>query len=250
MIMQRIRKRQPLVHCLTNYVVANFTANGLLAVGASPVMADEIAELKDMIALADAVLLNIGTINTRIQESLIFAGLTANQKKIPVVLDPVGVGATTYRKEVVFKILQQVKVDLIRCNLGELAVLAQDNTWQSRGVDSGIGKLNVVEAAKLVALDYGCLVAVTGAEDVITDGTRIIMVKGGHTRMTEVTGTGCLLGALAAATLTLLGDPVENLQQLLAAYKEIAISASERSEYTGIFQIEVLNQLNLQSKEN
>ena len=249
MILKEIRDRQPLVHCLTNYVVANFTANGLLAVGASPVMADEVEELDDIVAIADAVLLNIGTLNTRTRESMVVAGMKANERNIPVVLDPVGVGASAFRKKMVSYLLKQVQVDLIRCNKGELAFLAESQTWQAKGVDSGKGDLDVVAAAKFVALKYSCLVAVTGAEDVVTDGNQVRVVKGGSIQMTEVTGTGCLLGALTAATLTITGNQLDHLTDVLKAYKEVARVAHERTKYLGMFQIEVLNQLNLQSKE-
>lgn len=249
MILKKIRNGQPLVHCLTNYVVANFTANGLLAVGVSPVMADEVEELNDIVTIADAVLLNIGTVNTRTHRSMVVAGIKANEREIPVVLDPVGVGASAFRKKVVCHLLKEIQVDLIRCNRGELAFLAESQTWQAKGIDSGEGELDVVASAKFVALKYGCLVAVTGAEDVVTDGNRVKVVKGGSARMTEVTGTGCLLGALTAATLTLAGDKIDHLTQVLEAYKEVARIAHERTKYLGMFQIEVLNQLNLQSKE-
>jgi len=249
MIIQKIRQSQPLVHCITNYVVANFTANGLLAVGASPVMADELEEVKEMVALADALLLNIGTINTRTYESMIVAGKEANRKGIPVVLDPVGVGATSFRQTVAFNILEHVKIALIRCNIGELAALGQSDSWQVKGVDSGSGELDVIATAKSLALKYDCLVVVTGVKDVITDGSRVIKITGGNRQITEVTGTGCLLGALTAAVFTLEGDKVNNLQQLLASYKEIAEVASEKADGLGSFQIELLNQLNQYSME-
>lgn len=249
MIMQEIRKRQPLIHCLTNYVTANFTASGLLAAGASPVMADETREVAEMAVSADAVLLNIGTINTFTQESMIVAGMAANIKNIPVVLDPVGIGATSFRKCVAFEILEQVKIDLIRCNIGELAVLADCDTWQSRGVDSGEGDMDVIEAAKAVALKHKCIVAVTGVHDILTDGNRVEIISGGTARMKHVTGTGCLLGAFTAAALTLAGNKMENLKELLTCYKRIAENASKLNVQIGTFQVEILNQINSLSQE-
>ncbi|MEK4229800.1 hydroxyethylthiazole kinase [Solibacillus sp. FSL H8-0538] len=241
MTMYKIRLQQPLVHCITNYVVTNFSANGLLAIGASPIMADEVAEMQDMASIVDTLLINIGTLNARTREAMLIAGQTANGRGIPVVLDPVGVGATAYRRETVQELLEKVQFHLIRCNAGELAAIA-GVPWQSKGVDSGDGEMDIEEIAKQVAHKYKCLVIVTGPTDLLTDGEKTLYSSGGNALMTQVTGTGCLLSAICAAALTLEGDALCNLQQVLQDYKEVATSAAVVGKL-GSFQVEVLNAL-------
>ncbi|MGG0657482.1 hydroxyethylthiazole kinase [Rummeliibacillus pycnus] len=241
MSISKIRMTSPLVHCMTNYVVANFTANGLLAIGASPVMADEASEVEEMVSIASALLLNIGTINTRTKEAMILAGRKANEKKIPVVLDPVGVGATTFRKQTVHQLLEAVKFDLIRCNAGELATIAGVK-WQTKGVDSGEGEIDVEQVAQQVARQYNCLVIVTGPSDILTNGEQTRSIVGGHELMTQVTGTGCLLSAVCSAALSVEGDPLAVLHDVLQDYKAVAERAAIAGPL-GSFQVEVLNAL-------
>ncbi|MGX9136373.1 hydroxyethylthiazole kinase [Rummeliibacillus sp. JY-2-4R] len=241
MSISKIRKASPLVHCITNYVVANFTANGLLAIGASPVMADEASEVEEMVSNASALLLNIGTINSRTKEAMLLAGRKANEKRIPVVLDPVGVGATTYRQQTVQELLQTVKFNLIRCNAGELASIAGVK-WQAKGVDSGIGEIDVEKVAKQVAQKFNCMVIVTGPSDILTNGEQTYSVDGGNLLMTQVTGTGCLLSAVCSGALAVEGDPLTVLRDVLQDYKTVAELASTTNQL-GSFQVEVLNAL-------
>jgi hydroxyethylthiazole kinase len=241
MSISNIRLKSPLVHCITNYVVANFTANGLLAIGASPVMADEASEVEEMVSIANALLINLGTVNTRTKESMFLAGKKANALNIPVVLDPVGVGATTFRLQLARDILEVVDISLIRCNIGELAAIAGVD-WQAKGVDGGSGEMNLETVAVDVAKKHNCLVIVTGKSDLLTDGNKIIRITGGHKRMTEVTGTGCLLSAICSAALAFDGERFENLQKVLQDYKKVATKAS-KSALLGSFQVDVLNAL-------
>lgn len=241
-----IHQAKPLVHCITNYVVANFTANGLLAIGASPVMADEVEEVADMVSIAGALLLNIGTVNTRTHDAMLVAGKKANECGVPIVLDPVGVGATPYRKSAVMQILDQVKIDVLRCNEGELASI-YGVAWESRGVDSGEGDMDTIEAAKEVAKKYQCTVVVTGETDLVTDGEDIIKVHGGNIFATRVTGTGCLLSAICAAVLASNERSLQGLASTLKQYKE----ASEQSgEELGTFQINFVNALQKMAEES
>jgi hydroxyethylthiazole kinase len=241
--MYKIRKRSPLVHCITNYVVANFTANGLLALGASPVMADAVEEVEEMVSNADALLINIGTLNNRTLEAMILAGKKANDLNIPVVLDPVGVGATSFRKQAVEQILQLVNIKLLRCNIGELASIAEIE-WETKGVDSGQGEIDIAFVAKQLALQYNCYVIVTGENDFLTDGNKEHWTAGGHELMTRITGTGCLLSAMCAAALTVEGDNIVNLCELLVDYKRVAEYASDNL-LLGSFQEEVINSIHL-----
>ena len=247
MVLLNIRKHKPLVHCITNTVAANFTANGLLAIGASPLMSDEVREAEEMIRISDALLLNIGTLREATAETMLVAGKAANRKGIPVVLDPVAVGASVYRQRMVEKLLEQVKVDCIRCNAGELAAIA-GVPWESKGVDSGEGEMDIIEVAKLMAEAYDTLVFVTGRTDVITDGKKTCQVQGGNVRITQVTATGCLLSAICAAGLAANGRHAETLQAISAGYKRSAEMAGERPSI-GSFQIALLNALELLSQE-
>ncbi|QCR34160.1 hydroxyethylthiazole kinase [Lysinibacillus sp. SGAir0095] len=238
-MLTKINHAKPLVHCITNYVVANFTANGLLAIGASPVMADEVEEVGDMVSIAGALLLNIGTVNTRTSEAMLVAGKKANECGVPVVLDPVGVGATPFRKNVVMQLLEQIKIDVLRCNEGELASI-YGVAWESRGVDSGKGDMDTIQVAKEVARKYKCIVVVTGEADLVTDGEDIIQVHGGNVYATRVTGTGCLLSAICAAVLASSEQPMQDLASTLKQYKE----ASEQSgKELGTFQFKFINTL-------
>lgn len=239
MSLQAIHKKQPLVHCITNYVVANFTANGLLAVGASPVMADAVEEAGEMAAKANALLLNMGTLNERTVESMKQAGLSANNHNIPVVLDPVGVGATKFRAETAQQLLDLLKINVIRCNIGEMAAIAGAN-WESKGVDSGKGNIDVAETAKKLANEYNCMVIVTGKQDVITDGKRLEFVAGGHEKVTKMTGSGCLLSALCAAVLANSREPFDELLSLLNEYKQASASSVAT---IGTFHTNFLNEL-------
>lgn len=247
---QHIRENNPLIHCITNYVTANFVANGLLAVGASPVMADAIEEMKEMTGIASGLLLNIGTLNSRTVQSMLVAGKCANERNIPVVLDPVGVGATSYRKEAVRSLLDNISVTLIRCNAGELAALA-DVPWEAKGVDSGTGNADIVSLAKTVAARYECVVAVTGAVDVVTDGIQHIEIAGGDARMPSITGSGCLLSSICCAGAAVSGgDYYTGVSEVMAFYKRVGEYAGKHSETIGEFGVRVLSGIQQLSEGN
>ncbi|MGE7914669.1 hydroxyethylthiazole kinase [Lysinibacillus xylanilyticus] len=248
MIFHTIRKRNPLIHCITNYVVANFQANGLLALGASPVMADDSHEVEEMVAVASGLLINIGTLNNQMKESMLLAGKKANALGIPVVLDPVAAGATTYRKQTVQQLLKEIKFAAIRCNIGELAAIAHVD-WQQKGVDSGTGSISLEIEAKQIAQLYNCIVIVTGEKDFITDGEHQQWITGGNSQMTEVTGTGCLLSAICCAAYSAGNEPYNQLVDALSLYKKVAEQASSSTDYIGDFQITVLNELYRLSKD-
>lgn len=239
MSLQYISKRKPLIHCITNTVVSNFTANGLLAIGASPIMADAIEEVAEIVNIADGLLINIGTLNERTVASMKVAIKSANVKGIPTVLDPVGAGATSYRLQTARYFLEEAQVTLLRCNAGELAAIAGAN-WQANGVDSGQGEADIEMLAKEVATRYACFVIVTGEQDLLTDGQQVEYVVGGHVNVTKITGTGCLLSAICAALLASTSNPMNDLKNLLAEYKQAAKKAVAP---IGTFQIQLLNEL-------
>ncbi|KXH79737.1 hydroxyethylthiazole kinase [Sporosarcina sp. HYO08] len=238
-----IKQKNPLIHCLTNIVVANFQANGLLALGASPIMADSIEEAAEVAAFSSAVLVNIGTLDPASVDAMIAAGKSANEHGKPLVLDPVGVGATAFRKRTVEKMLGELKVTLIRGNAAEIAAIAGVE-WSSKGVDAGDGTANLDVAAQKVAKQYGCIVAVTGETDIVTDGVQLIRITGGHPLMSRVTGTGCLLSAVSAAFLAVGNDrPLEAVAESLAFYKKAGEIAAGEAKGPGDFEVQFLNAL-------
>lgn len=243
-ILTRVRQNKPLIHNLTNIVVANFTANGLLALGASPVMADAEEEAEDMARIADAVVLNIGTLNARTVNSMLLAGACANERGIPVILDPVGAGATRYRTETARRILAEVSVAFVRGNASEIANLA-GFSWETRGVDAGSGEGEPRWIAEHAARLLKCNVIVTGAEDIVTDGVTTFLIRNGHPLLTSVTGAGCLLTSVTAAFISVAETRLLAAASALVYYGIASELAAERTAAAGpgSFQIELLNQL-------
>ncbi|QRN41296.1 MAG: hydroxyethylthiazole kinase [Neisseriaceae bacterium] len=243
MIFQQIRQKSPIVHCITNIVSANFQANGLLAVGASPIMSESIDESEEIASKVQALCLNIGTLNPNTIHLMSTAGKAANHSNIPVVLDPVGAGFTQYRTKSTLQLLQSFEVQAIRCNLGEFAALANIK-WQSKGVDAGTGNLNEIkEKIQFFAKEYNCIVAVTGEEDILACADKMITISGGHHLITQVTASGCLLSSICAASLCLNSNNFQSLQQTLQSYKQAAWHAFTQSRLLGQFQTEFINRL-------
>lgn len=197
--LNRIKKRTPLIHNITNFVAMNSSANILLAIGASPVMAHCRAEVEEMTSLAAALVLNIGTVQEDWLDAMIWAGKTANSAGIPVILDPVGAGATGLRTEAVKKIMKECSVSVLRGNASEILSLGFSDI-KTKGVDSSLSLSDeMIRAAKEMALEKECVIAISGEEDCITDGGRVLRVKNGQPIMTRVTGVGCGLTAVTAA---------------------------------------------------
>lgn len=248
-LLGKVRAATPLVFSITNVVVTNFTANGLLALGASPVMAYAQEEAADMARIAGALVLNIGTLTAPEVETMLIAGKAANVQGVPVILDPVGAGATAYRTETVQRILNEVKVSVLRGNAAEIANTIGENA-QIKGVDASGTELDQVRLAVKAARKLGLVVAITGAEDVVSDGTATYRLRNGHPLLTKVTGTGCLLtsvvGAFAAVGCEALPAAVAALVYYGVA-GEIA-AARKGEEGPGSFQTELLNQLYLVSE--
>ena len=196
--LRTVRERHPLVHNITNYVVMNCTANTLLALGASPVMAHAVEEVEEMAALSGAVVLNIGTLSTPWIEAMFRAGHAARAKGIPVILDPVGAGTTTLRTETARRLIREVRPTVIRGNASEILAL-RDSDIQTRDADSRHTVGQAHETARRIALDTGAVVAVTGPEDHVTDGTRTAYIRAGHPLLTRITGSGSMVAATIAA---------------------------------------------------
>lgn len=202
-----LRIKEPLVHNITNYVTVNGVANALLAIGGSPIMADDIGEVESIVSISSALVLNMGTLNQRTISSMLAAGKKANELEIPVILDPVGAGASVLRNNSVMEILENVKMSIIRGNLSEISFVAGMKV-STKGVDSAKedGKNDSVQVAKKAAQKYGCIMAVTGVLDTITDGEKVVMLANGNHMLSKVTGTGCMTTALIAAYAGVTSD--------------------------------------------
>ncbi|MCK5787131.1 MAG: hydroxyethylthiazole kinase [Candidatus Sabulitectum sp.] len=238
----RVRAKHPMIHHITNNVVTNFTANITLAMGAAPVMAPSIAESAEMAGFAGALLLNIGTINPELLESMLAAGRAANEGGIPIVLDPVGAGATRLRTDAINTLLSELKIAVVRGNAGEILALA-GTSGGVRGVDSlasGDGKENVFTA---FASETGIVTAVSGEVDFITDGRKWIKVYNGNPMMTSITGTGC--GATTAvACFAGSGPPLlQSVAAGIAVYNIAGEIACETCKGPGSFVPEFIDQL-------
>ena len=200
-MMENIRVKKPLIHHITNYVTVNDCANIVLAIGASPIMADDIDEVETITSISSALVINIGTLNRRTIESMVAAGKRANELGIPVVLDPVGAGASGLRNETTERLLAEVKLTVLRGNMSEIRFCAGLKA-DTKGVevseaDQKIGADEGSEVARDVARKFGCVVAITGATDIITDGERTIYIENGTRHMSNVTGTGCMHSLVA-----------------------------------------------------
>ncbi|WP_106495217.1 hydroxyethylthiazole kinase [Lentibacillus sp. Marseille-P4043] len=228
-IIKEVRDKRPLIHHLTNQVVMNFTANGLLSFGATPAMAKAEEEAGDMASIADGVLINIGTITPSEVSAMIQAGKAANEKGIPVVLDPVGVASTPFRDDAVKRILSVVKPTVIKGNAGEMAHLVQI-PWETKGPDS-VGEGNTAEVAAKVAETYQTAAVVTGETDIICTGNHLEQNQTGHPFLTKITGAGCLLGSILAACLT-TNEPIE--QQAFTAVEFYGLAAEYAIKYSEV----------------
>lgn len=226
-LLSKVREKSPLVHHITNYVTVNDCANITLAAGASPVMADDINEVSDMVSLASSLVINIGTLNSRSVESMIVAGKRANNLSIPVILDPVGAGATSYRTDVAKRIINEVDLAVVRGNLSEIKTLYGLES-KTRGVDS-IEEIdlnkdsfnNIKTIAKNLAIKLNTTVAITGRVDIITDGNKIYLAENGNELMSRVTGTGCMCTSLIGSYL---GVGKDNLIAALSGVVSMGIA--------------------------
>ncbi|MGD0274407.1 MAG: hydroxyethylthiazole kinase [Gaiellaceae bacterium] len=230
-----IRERRPLVHQITNYVVMNETANATLALGALPVMAHAREEVEEMATAAAALVLNIGTLSEPWIESMILAGKAANAADVPVVLDPVGAGATRFRTESAERLLAEIDVTAVRGNAGEIATLAGQEA-EVRGVDSISIGASPEEIALRTASRYGCVASVTGPVDYVSDGKQVLAVTNGHPLMGVVTGTGCMATAMTGCFLAVKShSPLEAAAEALAAFGVAAEDAAAEAKGPGSF---------------
>ena len=235
--LRTIRETKPLVHQITNYVVMNETANATLALGALPVMAHAIEEVEEMVGLAGALVLNIGTLSGPWVESMLRAGKAASARGIPVVLDPVGAGATRFRTETALRLLDVVDVTVLRGNAGEVASLVGVEA-EVRGVESiGTGQ-SAAELARAAARRFQCVASVTGPVDHVSDGEAAVAVANGHELLATVTGTGCMSSALTGCFLAAKPDePLAAAAEALVAFGVAGEDAAEGARGPGSFHV-------------
>lgn len=214
--LDNVRKTTPLVHNITNYVTVNDVANILLACGASPIMSDEPEDVEDITSICGGLNINIGTLNSRTITSMLLAGKKANQLGHPVVLDPVGAGASRLRTDTAFRLLRDVKFTVIRGNISEIKTLAS-GAGTTKGVDADVADKvteenldSAVAFAKAFAAQTSAVIAITGAIDIVADAEKAYCIRNGNAMMSSITGTGCQLSALTAAFVTANpGHPLE-----------------------------------------
>ncbi len=226
--LEALREKMPLVHNITNYVAMNFSANALLAAGASPVMAHAADEVPDMAALAGALVINIGTLDAAWVESMLIAGKAKRASGGVVVLDPVGAGATSYRTETAWKIIEECAPTIIRGNASEIMALV-DADVKSKGVDSSCTSEAAVDSARRLAVRTGAVVVVSGEVDYITDGHRVESLRNGSPMMPRVTAMGCTASSMVGAFAAINPDAFEaslHAMALMGVAGEIAAHCS------------------------
>lgn len=237
-----IRTKAPLVHNITNFVVMNNTANALLAVGASPIMAHAIEEVNELVKISSALVINIGTLSPRWVEAMKVAGVTARKNKIPVIFDPVGAGASTYRTKVCQEILDVCHPDIIRGNASEILALA-DDTVKTKGVDSTDMSESALETATQIAKNRECVVVISGKTDYITDGEKIGKVFNGNEMMTKVTGMGCTATAITGAFASINNDSFQASLHAMALMGIAGEIAALKSNGPGSMQMHFIDAL-------
>ncbi len=241
--LRRIRAQRPLVHQITNFVVMNETANATLAIGALPVMAHAPEEVAEMATVAGALVLNIGTLTHEWVDSMILAGRAANAANVPVVLDPVGAGATTLRTQSARRILDEVAIAIVRGNAAEVATLA-GRSAEIRGVESVGNGEEFGDLAGAAAAALRCTVAVTGPVDAVSDGTTTLSVANGHPLLATVTGTGCIASAITGCFAAVNHDrPLNAAVEALVALGIAGEEAAAQSRGPGSFHVALYDAL-------
>jgi hydroxyethylthiazole kinase len=248
-VVERIRSKAPLVHSITNYVVMNNTANALLAIGASPIMAHAQEEMQEMVGISNSLVLNIGTLSEPWISSMLLAGKAAKAASKPVVFDPVGVGASSFRTQACTKILQEVNPTVIRGNPSEIMAMAGAG-GQTKGVDSTHETQSAEEAAKYLAENFDCVVAVSGERDMIVSATDTVWLRGGSPLMPQVTGMGCTSTAICGACAAVAESAFDAGVAAMVIMNSAGGMAAAKAEGPGSFQMHFLDALYLLDKKD
>lgn len=242
-LLEKIRSATPLVHNITNFVVMNPTANALLALGASPIMAHEQEELPDLLSLASALVINIGTLDKDWIDSMREAGMLAREKNVPMVLDPVGAGASRLRTATALQLLEGGRPRIVRSNASEMMALAGEQE-KTRGVDSLHDAEDSIESACYLASENDCICTVSSETDLVTDGSRTVRISGGHALMSRITGMGCTASALCGAYLGAEPEaPLEAAAGAMAAMACAGSMAAEKAQGPGTFSAHFMDAL-------
>lgn len=239
---QSVKNQSPLVHNVTNFVVMNNTANALLAVGASPIMSHAKSEIKDMVSISNAVVINIGTLDEYWSDSMLIAAEEAYRTKKTWILDPVGAGATAFRDEVLSKLLE-FKPTVIRGNASEIIALAKANKTVTKGVDSTAESNEAIVAAKYLVENYQSVVCISGATDIIIDDKEMYLVENGHPLMTKVTGLGCSASAIVGAFAGISENKTESTVAAMSLLGIAGELAEKISNGPGSLQMNILDKL-------
>jgi len=239
---KEIRQNSPVVHNITNYVVMNNSANALLAIGASPVMAHAEEEVEDMVNISGALVINIGTLSPHWIRAMLRAVYQARKQNIPIILDPVGAGATTYRTNTAQELIQEVPPAIIRGNASEIMAILDEDA-KTKGVESIASSHSAVDAARLINKTYGSVVCVSGETDYIIYGDDVTKVMNGHPMMTKVTGMGCIATALCGAFAAVNHAYAEAAAQAMAVMGIAGEIAAENVPGPGSLQVRFLDAL-------
>ncbi len=235
--LETVRAKAPLIHNITNYVTVNDCANVLLACGGSPIMADDKNEVGEITAICGGLNINIGTLNSRTIDAMVIAGKTANKLGHPVVLDPVGAGASALRTNTALRLLEEIRFSVIRGNISEIKTLAGSSA-ATQGVDANVADKvteenldSAIALAKAFAKKTGSVIAITGAIDIVCDSKKAYIIRNGHPMMSAVTGTGCMLSAVTAAYVT--ANPDRPLEAAAAAVCVMGLAGEIARERLG-----------------
>ena len=257
-IYDNLQNKTPIVHTITNYVTVNDCANIILAVGGSPIMADSIMEVEEITSICNALVINIGTLNERVIGSMIKAGKKANQIGIPIILDPVGVGASTLRRETTFKLLEEISFSIISGNASEIKTIYKESGTTS-GVDVNTEDKveednldEMVQMCKDLSKKTGTIISLTGAIDIVANFEKANVIYNGNPLMTKVSGTGCMLSTVIGAYCGANKDDLFNATTLAVAHMGLAgeISFERLKKIQGgtssykIFLIDAISQIN------
>lgn len=248
-----IREKKPLIHHITNYVTINDCANIVLAIGASPIMADAVEEVGEIVSSASALVINMGTFSKEHLEAMLVAGKKANELGIPVILDPVGVGATVFRKKSAETIINQVKLAVIRGNMSEIKAIS-GISGKSKGVD--VSEVDIIQNNNLeygknicekLALKLNCVIAITGEVDIISGEGRTIFIGRGHKMLSTVTGTGCmctsLIGAYCAITSSYFDAATAGILTMDLAGEKAYEKLKTIDEGSGTFKMRLMDSI-------
>lgn len=240
--LEKIKKEVPLIHHITNYVTVRDCADITKNIGASPIMADAIEEVEEITSNSNALVLNIGTLNSNIIESMKISGKIANKKGIPIILDICGAGTTKFRTEKCKELLNSFHIDIIKGNISEIATIAGLNTT-TKGIEATQIEINVIEMAKQLATKLKSIVVVTGKEDIVSNGKNAYAVKNGVLMMSKIIGTGCMASSVIASFCAVEKDYILACISALVCYEIAAENAFRTTKELESFKVRLLDEI-------